>query len=143
MDLHFPQPPSGIEWSDWRWQLAHAAHDFSTVARYLGVSEDIFSADAATAERYPLLVTPYYLSLAHSPETSDPILRQCLPTQAETNQHVFFSSGYLDVSVPRVRPTFVVAGLLPAGLPHSETRGSTAICASPRLIAACHVLLRL
>ena len=40
-------------------------------------------------------------------------------------------------------PHFVVAGLLPAGLPHSETRGSTAICASPRLIAACHVLLRL
>ena len=28
------------------------------------------------------------------------------------------------------------------GLPHSEIRGSMAICASPRLIAACHVLLR-
>ena len=86
MDLHFSQPPSGIEWSDWHWQLAHAARDFSTVARYLGVPEDMFSADASTAERYPLLVTPYYLSLAHSPEASDPILRQCLPTQAETNQ---------------------------------------------------------
>ena len=33
--------------------------------------------------------------------------------------------------------------LLTAGLSHSETRGSTAICASPRLIAACHVLPRL
>ena len=31
---------------------------------------------------------------------------------------------------------------LPDGLPHSEIRGSKAICASPRLIAACHVLLR-
>ena len=30
-----------------------------------------------------------------------------------------------------------------AGLSHSEIRGSTAICAYPRLIAACHVLLRL
>ena len=29
------------------------------------------------------------------------------------------------------------------GFPHSEIRGSMAICASPRLIAACHVLLRL
>ena len=29
------------------------------------------------------------------------------------------------------------------GFPHSEICGSTAICASPQLIAACHVLLRL
>ena len=29
------------------------------------------------------------------------------------------------------------------GFPHSDTRGSTAICASPRLFAAYHVLLRL
>ena len=34
-------------------------------------------------------------------------------------------------------------GLAPAGLPHSEIRGSKGICPSPRLIAACHVLLRL
>ena len=30
-----------------------------------------------------------------------------------------------------------------AGFPHSEIYGSTAICASPKLIAACHVLHRL
>ena len=30
-----------------------------------------------------------------------------------------------------------------AGLPHSDIRGSTAICASPRLFAACRVLPRL
>ena len=29
------------------------------------------------------------------------------------------------------------------GLPHSEIRGLTGICPCPRLIAACHVLLRL
>src|SRR3989304_3690909 len=32
--------------------------------------------------------------------------------------------------------------MTPAGLPHSEISGSTAVCASPKLIAACHVLLR-
>ena len=58
---------------------------------------------------------------------------------------VFFSSGYLDVSVHRVRlPTNVgMTGLQPAGLPHSEISGSKVICTSPKLIAACHVLLRL
>ena len=34
-------------------------------------------------------------------------------------------------------------GIAPAGLPHSDIRGSTGICPSPRLFAACHVLLRL
>ena len=34
-------------------------------------------------------------------------------------------------------------GVASIGLPHSEIRGSTGICPSPRLIAACHVLLRL
>ena len=56
---------------------------------------------------------------------------------------VFSSCGYLDVSVPRVRPIIMVVSLLDTGFPHSEIHGSTAICASPWLIAACHVLLRL
>ena len=32
---------------------------------------------------------------------------------------------------------------LACGFPHSEIPGSKLICSSPRLIAACHVLLRL
>jgi hypothetical protein len=54
-----------------------------------------------------------------------------------------FSSGYLDVSVPPVRPPCGVTGHKPAGLPHSDTRGSQAVCAYPRIFAACHVLHRL
>ena len=44
---------------------------------------------------------------------------------------------------PAFAPLCAVSGLQPDGLPHSETRGSMDICSSPRLIAACHVLLRL
>ncbi len=66
---------------------------------------------------------------------------------------VFFSSGYLDVSVHRVPPIALcpvlpglypmAAGSSPAGFPHSEIRGSQLICSSPRLFAAYHVFLRL
>ena len=56
---------------------------------------------------------------------------------------VFSSCGYLDVSVPRVRLPKGMTGRLPAGLPHSDIAGSRAICASPALFAAYHVLLRL
>ncbi len=56
---------------------------------------------------------------------------------------VFSSSGYLDVSVHRVRPACAVTCLQHAGLPHSDTRGSYRMCRSPRLFAAYRVLRRL
>ena len=59
---------------------------------------------------------------------------------------IFSSSGYLDVSVPQVRPDVLNNagdGLRPAGFPHSDIRGSQGICPSPRLFAAYHVLRRL
>ena len=60
----------------------------------------------------------------------------------------FFSSGYLDVSVHRVPSIklwihFMVAGVFPAGFPHSDIHGSILICSSPWLFAAYHVFLRL
>ena len=36
-----------------------------------------------------------------------------------------------------------MTGRQPAGLPHSDVRGSKVACTSPRLFAACHVLHRL
>ena len=59
----------------------------------------------------------------------------------------FFSSGYLDISVPRVRLAhlciqYAIANEL-AGFPHSEIPGSKSVTDSPRLIAGCHVLHRL
>ena len=60
----------------------------------------------------------------------------------------FSSSGYLDVSVPRVPLIHLwiqcmMTGVHPAGFPHSEIRGSMDICSSPRLFAAYHVFHRL
>ena len=61
---------------------------------------------------------------------------------------VFLSSGYLDVSVPRVGSNSLciqlkVIPLHGTRFSHSEIRGSKGICPSPRLIAAYHVLHRL
>ncbi len=56
------------------------------------------------------------------------------------------SSGYLDVSVPRVRfltPIYSAQDDLMVGFPHSEIHGSKPAHGSPWLIAACHVLHRL
>ena len=60
----------------------------------------------------------------------------------------FFSSGYLDVSVPRVPLHTLWIGVwmirvLRTGFPHSDICGSRIICISPQLFAAYHVFLRL
>ena len=60
----------------------------------------------------------------------------------------FSSSGYLDVSVHRVPFHMLcihiwIPGVFPGGSPHSDIRGSSDICSSPRLFAAYHVFLRL
>ena len=60
----------------------------------------------------------------------------------------FSSSGYLDVSVPRVpfHKLWIhlwMTVVLTAGFPHSEISGSKDICSSPKLIAAYHVFHRL
>ena len=59
-----------------------------------------------------------------------------------------FSSPYLDVSVQAVPPVRLwihrtVTRYCRAGLPHSVICGSTLMCSSPQLFAACHDLLRL
>ena len=60
----------------------------------------------------------------------------------------FSSSGYLDVSVRRVplHPLWIHAWMhrvLLCGFPHSDTCGSSGICPSPQLFAACRVFHRL
>ena len=66
-----------------------------------------------------------------------------------TESHVVFSSsGYLDVSVPRVPLHTLWIGVwilevFSSGFPHSDICGSMDICSSPQLFAAYHVLLRL
>ena len=61
---------------------------------------------------------------------------------------VFFSSGYLDVSVHRVPLHTLWIGVwihevFSCGFPHSDICGSLDICSSPQLFAAYHVFLRL
>ena len=74
-----------------------------------------------------------------------------LPLSLATTRRISFdfsSSGYLDVSVPRVPHVnlciqLTLHGSSPWGFPHSEICGSMLIYNSPQLIAVNRVLLRL
>ena len=84
---------------------------------------------------------------SYNPNNAETVLVWAGPRSLATTKgitFVFFSYGYLDVSVPHVRSLLCsVTCLLHAGLPHSEIYGSNRMCRSPQLIAAYHVLRRL
>ncbi|TRO80511.1 lysine 2,3-aminomutase [Trichloromonas acetexigens] len=73
-------------WKDWRWQLKHAIRDIDRVEELLGIH---FEAEEKarleeTLRRFPLAITPYYLSLVDNDGfRDDPVFRQAFPSPRE------------------------------------------------------------
>ncbi|MFW5792475.1 MAG: lysine 2,3-aminomutase [Desulfohalobiaceae bacterium] len=82
------QKASRSNWLDWRWHLDHTVRDIDTFERLLGIrftAEDRASLDATTA-KFPLAVTPYYLSLIDPKNfRRDPVFLQAFPSALELN----------------------------------------------------------
>ena len=101
----------------------------------------------ATFQMLPFLFC-LAMSQSYNPNFAETKLVWAIPVSLATTSgitFVFFSYGYLDVSVPHVRLP-LKNGMIQSsriGLPHSEICGSIRICQSPQLIAAYHVLHRL
>ncbi len=80
------------QWRDWRWQLRHSIRDIDTFEHLLGITfpprahRDL----TLTLARFPLAVTPYYLSLIDTDDyANDPVYKQAFPQSAELviNEH--------------------------------------------------------
>lgn len=76
------------KWQDWRWQIKHCVHDLESFENLLEVTLDAEQHEAfqKTIKKFPMSVTPYYLSLI-DPENIeyDPIFMQSFPSQLELN----------------------------------------------------------
>ena len=133
---------------------AHS-HKVSRVSWYSG------SCRAACNFGYGALTLSGRLSQSRSPVTCRSLLQSeprhartpvwALPRSLAATYGIdvsFSSSGYLDVSVPRVplHKLWIhlwMAEVCSAGFPHSEISGSMDMCSSPKLFAAYHVFHRL
>lgn len=77
-------------WKDWKWQLKNSITSLWTFEKLLGVK---FSADERraleqTLEKFPLSITPYYLSLIDAGDfRNDPVFKQAFPAVAELKIH--------------------------------------------------------
>ena len=75
------------EWGDWQWQIAHCVKSLSTLQ---SLSQGAFSPDdemLRTERTYPMLTTPFYLSLAQNWSPDDPVLAQVLPMRRELDPY--------------------------------------------------------
>lgn len=73
-------------WSDWRWQLKNSIKSIAAVENLLEIKfeEKERKKLELTLKRFPLSITPYYLSLI-SPEdyNNDPVFKQAFPSHKE------------------------------------------------------------
>ncbi|HOO77981.1 MAG TPA: lysine 2,3-aminomutase [bacterium] len=73
-------------WKDWKWQLRHCITDLERFQSILEVRfpEETSRLLRATLERFPLSITPYYLSLIDRDDfENDPVFKQCFPSVHE------------------------------------------------------------
>ncbi|RQW85830.1 MAG: lysine 2,3-aminomutase [Geobacter sp.] len=73
-------------WRDWKWQTRHSIRDVKTFEHLLGVTftDDEIHEVKETMQKFPLSITPYYLSLIDKNNyATDPIFRQSFPSPSE------------------------------------------------------------
>lgn len=67
------------KWVDWKWQISHAIKDIDTFIRVTGISfsEEQKEQLKQTQDKFPLSITPYYLSLIKVDNfQNDPVYKQ-------------------------------------------------------------------
>ena len=73
-------------WKNWRWQIRHTIRNLSIFERLLNIKFSAIERKALeiTMAKFPLSITPYYLSLINKDDYSnDPIFKQSFPSKAE------------------------------------------------------------
>jgi len=73
-------------WRNWKWQTRHSIRDIETFERLLDVhlSDEQRKDFDATIARFPMSITPYYLSLIDTDNLdNDPIFKQSFPSVLE------------------------------------------------------------
>lgn len=83
------KPDSNISnWKDWKWQLKNSIQSIGKFELLTGInfSEDEKARLKTTLERFPLSITPYYLSLIDNKNyENDPVFKQAFASVDELN----------------------------------------------------------
>jgi lysine 2,3-aminomutase len=78
----FRDIPDNI-WNDWKWQFRNRITRVKQLAQFIPLSTEEQTQLRLVTMRYPLSVTPYYLSLVNPDDPDDPIRKQAIPSALE------------------------------------------------------------
>jgi lysine 2,3-aminomutase len=74
---------TGDCWNDWKWQFRNRITTIEELARYIPLSAEEQAQLRLVTIKYPLSITPYYLSLINPNDLDDPIRKQAIPSPEE------------------------------------------------------------
>jgi len=74
---------SNENWNDWRWQFKNRVTSVEELSKYLPLSHKQQAQLRLVSLKYPLAVTPYYLSLIDPADPADPVRSQAVPVTEE------------------------------------------------------------
>lgn len=69
---------------DWKKELRNCIRTVDDLGRYLPLTDRERNILSRIIEKYPMAITPYYLSLINQEDPDDPIRRMCIPTLDES-----------------------------------------------------------
>jgi len=70
-------------WNDWKWQFRNRITTVEELAKHITLSIKEQAQLKLVAEKYPISVTPHYLSLINPDNPNDPIRKQSIPSFQE------------------------------------------------------------
>lgn len=94
-------------WNDWRWQFRNRITSTEQLAQFIPLSTEEQAQLRLVTMRYPLSITPYYLSLINPLDPDDPIGKQAIPSILEMSMGSMGVEDPLDEKGDSVVPGLV------------------------------------
>jgi lysine 2,3-aminomutase len=94
-------------WNDWKWQFRNRITRVEQLAQFIPLSTEEQAQLKLVTMRYPLAVTPYYLSLINPDDPDDPIRMQAIPSPMEMTMGSMGLEDPLDEKKDTVVPGLV------------------------------------
>jgi lysine 2,3-aminomutase len=94
-------------WNDWRWHFRNRITTVNKLADFIPLSGEERAQLKLVALKYPLSVTPYYLSLIDPDDPDDPVRKQAIPSILELTMGMVGQEDPLDEKGDSVVPGLV------------------------------------